>query len=132
MKKLLIVSVVSMFAFVNTAFSSSSAEVKTALFAARETLFTMLKNADKRGPEQQKQVKETADKVTKLINELTVTGKDAQISEMKKIWADFTKVRDEKVVPYILSGKMQEAESLANGEQKTKFMNVLKLCDEIK
>jgi hypothetical protein len=94
---------------------------------------TMLKNADKRGPDQQALVKNSADKVSNLIKELNVAAdKKAKLDEMKKVWADFNKVREAQVVPLILAGNTADAEKLVTGEQKERLMNVIKLCDELK
>ncbi len=113
--------------------AATSADVKAALGPVRDSLMTMLKNADKRGPDQQALVKSSADKVSNLIKDLNVAAdKKAKLDEMKKVWTDFNKVREAQVVPLILAGNTAEAEKLVTGEQKERLMNVIKLCDELK
>ncbi len=113
--------------------SSTGADVKAAMGPLRDTLLTMLKNPDKRGPEQQKAVKDSANKVSQLVGELKVPAeKNAVASELKTVWGEFNKIREEKVVPAILSGNTAEAEKLANGEQKQRLMKIIQLCDQLK
>ncbi|HPT49020.1 MAG TPA: hypothetical protein PLS67_07635 [Accumulibacter sp.] len=119
--------------FSNVVLASSGADVKAAMGPLRDSLLTMLKNADKRGPEQQKAVKETAGKVSQLIKELKVPAdKESVAAELKSVWNEFNKVREEKVVPAILAGNTSEAEKLANGEQKQRLMKIMQLCDQLK
>ena len=133
-KKILLLSLL---VFVSgSAFAASPAEVKSGIIAVRDSLLTMLKDASKRTPEQRALVKSSADKVSSMINELNVTPDKAdKLSEMKKNWEEFSKVRVEKVVPKITSGTpedLKEAEALANGEQKERLMKIMKICDELK
>jgi hypothetical protein len=91
------------------------------------------KNADKRGPEQQKAVKETASKVSQLVKELKVPAdKESAAAELRSVWGEFNKVREEKVVPAILAGNTSEAEQLVNGEQKQRLMKIMQICDQLK
>lgn len=113
--------------------AATPADVKAAIGPVRDSLMTMLKNADKRGPDQQALVKSSADKVSNLIKELSVAAeKKAKLDEMKKTWTDFNKVRETQVVPQILAGNVADAEKLVTGEQKERLMTVIKLCDELK
>ena len=106
--------------------AATSADVKAALGPVRDSLMTMLKNADKRGPDQQALVKSSAEELN------VAADKKAKLDEMKKLWTDFNKVREAQVVPLILAGNTAEAEKLVTGEQKERLMNVIKLCDELK
>ncbi|HMW17209.1 MAG TPA: hypothetical protein PKN13_05510 [Accumulibacter sp.] len=113
--------------------AATTAEVKAAIGPVRDSLMTMLKNADKRGPDQQALVKNSADKVSNLIRDLNVAAdKKARLDELKKIWGDFNRLRETKVVPLILAGNIADAEKLVTGEQKERLMTIIKLCDELK
>lgn len=119
--------------FSDGALASSGSEIKAAMGPLRDSLLTMLKNADKRGPEQQKAVKETANKVSQLVKELKVPAdKESAAAELKSVWGEFNKVREEKVVPAILAGNTSEAEKLVNGEQKQRLMKIMQICDQLK
>lgn len=113
--------------------AATTAEVRAAIGPVRDSLMTMLKNPDKRGPDQQALVKSSADKVSNLIREVNVTAdKKAKLDDMKKIWGEFNRVRETQVVPLILAGSTAEAEKLVTGEQKERLMAIIKLCDELK
>ncbi|HMV06932.1 MAG TPA: hypothetical protein PKA30_15465 [Accumulibacter sp.] len=115
------------------AVAATTAEVRAAIGPVRDSLMTMLKNPDKRGPDQQALVKTSADKVSNLIRDVNVTpDKKAKLDEMKKIWTEFNRVRETQVVPLIVAGNTAEAEKLVTGEQKERLMAVIKLCDELK
>jgi len=113
--------------------AATTADVRAAIGPVRDSLMTMLKNPDKRGPDQQTLVKTSADKVSSLLRDVNVAAdKKAKLDAMKKIWAEFNRVRETQVVPLILAGNTAEAEKLVSGEQKERLMAVIKLCDELK
>ena len=93
-------------------------DLRTELSAARESLVTMMTNKDKRGADQQKIVKTTADAVSAHLAKLKApAGKDAQFKELVETWNAFKKTRETDLVPAILAGKEDEARKLASDEQ---------------
>lgn len=133
MKKMLAGLMVSCFAFVAvSAHAGQFGDLKKRIGDARDSLVTMVKNKDKRGADQQKLVKDTADAVsTGLAGMKAPAGKEAQFKELVDTWAAFKKTREDEVVPLLLSGKQEEAEKLAGGVQKERFMKINALCDEL-
>jgi TRAP-type mannitol/chloroaromatic compound transport system substrate-binding protein len=94
-------------------------ELRTKVSAARESLVTMLTNKDKRGPDQQKIVKDTADAVSAQLDKMKApAGKEAAFKELVDNWNAFKKTREQELVPAILAGKEDEAKKLATGIQK--------------
>lgn len=114
------------------AFADDFKELRTKMTAARESLITMATDKNKRGADQQKLVKDTADAVTTLIGKLKApAGKDAQFKDMVETWGAFKKTRETELVPAILAGKDDEALKIAGGIQKTRFAKCLSLVGEL-
>jgi len=133
MKKLLAGLMISCFAFVAvSAHAGEFGEMKKKIGDIRESLVIMIKNKDKRGAEQQKLVKDAADVVSRAINNMKVpAGKEAKFKELVVTWNSFKQTREDEVIPLLLSGKQEEAEKLAGGVQKERFMKIVALCDEL-
>ncbi|MBI5755291.1 MAG: hypothetical protein HZA12_00040 [Nitrospirae bacterium] len=107
-------------------------ELKKKINDARDTLVTMLNNKDKRGADQQKAVKETADAVSAAIGKMKApAGKEAKLKELADTWAAFKKTREAELVPMILAGKDDDAKKLAGGVQKERMGKIVALCDEL-
>ena len=107
-------------------------DLRGSLSAARESLVTMLLNKDKRGVDQQKLVKETADAVsTKLAKMKAPAGKEAQFKELVDTWNAFKKTREVELVPALLAGKEDEARKLAGGVQKERITKAQQLVAEL-
>ncbi len=107
-------------------------ELRGQLSAARESLVTMMVNKDKRGPDQQKLVKETADAVSARLAKMKApAGKEAQFKELQQTWDAFKKTREAELVPAILSGKEDEARKLAGGIQKERITKAQQLVGEL-
>lgn len=108
------------------------ADLRGKLSAARESLVTMLVNKDKRGPEQQKVVKDTADAVSAALGRLKPpAGKEAQFKELVETWNAFKKTREAELVPAILAGKDDEARKLAGGIQKERITRCQQLVGDL-
>jgi len=109
------------------------AGLKQKLVDARYSLWVMLENGDKRGVDQQKRVKDTADAVSAMLVAMKApAGKEARFKELAETWKAFKKVREEELVPLILAqGKQKEAEKLATDIQNERFNKIMKLCDEL-
>lgn len=108
------------------------ADLRGQLSAARESLVTMLVNKDKRGAEQQKVVKDTADAVSARLAKLKApSGKEAQMKELVETWNAFKKTREVELVPAILAGKDDEAKKLAGGVQKERITKCQQLVGEL-
>ena len=134
MKKLL--------ALLSTAFITLSAsqwalaneftDLRSQLSAARESLVTMMVNKDKRGADQQKLVKNTADAVSAALAKIKApAGKEAQFKELVETWNAFKKTREVELVPAILAGKDDEAKKLAGGIQKERITKCQQLVGEL-
>lgn len=107
-------------------------ELRSQLSAARESLVTLLTNKDKRGADQQKLVKDTADAVSaKLARMKAPAGKEAQFKELNETWAAFKKTREVDLVPAILAGRDDEARKLAGGIQRERITRCQELVSEL-
>jgi hypothetical protein len=108
------------------------ADLRTKLSAARESLITLLMNKDKRGPDQQKIVKDTADAVSAALAKLKApAGKEAQFKELVDNWNAFKKTRESELVPDILAGKEEEARKIAGGIQKERITRCQQMVSEL-
>ncbi len=100
--------------------------------AARESLVTLVVNKDKRGADQQKLVKETADKVSAHLAKMKApAGKEAQFKELQETWAAFKKARETELVPAVLAGKEDDAKKLVNGIQKERYTKCQQILADI-
>jgi hypothetical protein len=107
-------------------------DLRGSLSAARESLVTMMLNKEKRGADQQKLVKETADAVSAMLTKMKApAGKEAQFKELVDTWNAFKKTRETELVPAILAGKEDEARKLAGGVQKERITKAQQLVGEL-
>lgn len=107
-------------------------DLRAQLSAARESLVTLLVNKDKRGADQQKLVKDTADAVSAHLAKMKApAGKEAQFKELVETWNAFKKTREVELVPAILAGKDDEAKKLAGGIQKERITKCQQLVGEL-
>ena len=114
------------------AFANEFTDLRSQLSAARESLVTMMVNKDKRGADQQKLVKSTADAVSAALAKIkTPAGKEAQFKELVETWNAFKKTREVELVPAILAGKDDEAKKLAGGIQKERITKCQQLVGEL-
>jgi hypothetical protein len=89
-------------------------------------------NKDKRGADQQKLVKETADKVSAHLAKMKApAGKEAQFKELQETWAAFKKTRETELVPAVLAGKEDDAKKLVNGIQKERYTKCQQILADI-
>ena len=103
-------------------------EIKT----ARQALVSMVLYREKRGPEQQKLVKDTADLVSEHLRKLSVPPKKAaEFKELKEAWAAFKKTREEELVPAIMRNDRARYEKVAGGIQKERLERMYALIDQI-
>jgi hypothetical protein len=118
--------------FAVPSYAGQFGELKAKVTEARESLVTMVKNKDKRGPDQQKLVKDTADAVSAALAKMKApAGKDAQFKELVDAWSAFKKTREDELVPAILAGKQEEADKLASGIQRERLKKVIESCDAL-
>ena len=114
------------------AFANEFTDLRSQLSAARESLVTMMVNKDKRGTDQQKLVKSTADAVSAALAKIKApAGKEAQFKELVETWNAFKKTREVELVPAILAGKDDEAKKLAGGIQKERITKCQQLVGEL-
>lgn len=127
----LCVAVVAM-AGTSSALANDFKDLRAKMTAARESLITMTTDKTKRGPDQQKLVKDTADAVSAAIAKLKApAGKEAQFKEMVDTWNAFKKTRETELVPLILAGKEDDALKIAGGIQKQRFAQCLSLVGDL-
>ena len=134
MKKLLLCWALALVALggASVARADDFGDLRGKLSAARESLVTMLVNKDKRGADQQKVVKDTADAVSAHLAKLKApAGKEAQFKELVDNWAAFKKTREAELVPAILAGKEDEAKKLAGGVQKERITKCQQMVGEL-
>jgi len=118
--------------FAATAVAGEFDDLRTEMTAARESLVTFVVNKDKRGADQQKLVKETADKVSAHLAKMKApAGKEAQFKDLQETWAAFKKTRETELVPAVLAGKDDEAKKLANGIQKERYTKCQQILGEL-
>lgn len=130
MKKMFTILLISLGAIASKA--ETVTELKTAVVEARDSLVIMVKNKDKRTPEHQKTVKDTADKVSAMIPKVKVSGdKSKNFEEFKTTWAEFKKTRETELVPAILAGKQEEGDKIATGIQKDRYKKMMELLAEL-
>lgn len=133
MKKFLVALFVTLAALASLGIAPSAranefGDLRAQFSAARESLITLLVNKDKRGPDQQKIVKDTADAVSAHLAKLKApAGKEAQFKELVETWNAFKKTRETELVPAILAGKDDEARKIAGGIQKERITK----CQEL-
>jgi len=107
-------------------------DLRAELSAARESLVTLLVNKDKRGADQQKIVKDTANAVSAHLAKMKApAGKEAQFKELLDNWNAFKKTRETELVPAILAGKEDEAKKLAGGIQKERITKCQQMVSEL-
>ena len=115
MKKLLAIFAVIVLA--GTSMSANAGEfgdLRTMLSAARESLVAMMLHKDKRGADQQKLVKDTADAVSAQLAKMKApAGKEAKFKELVETWKAFKETREKELVPAILKGNDEEAKKIA-------------------
>ncbi len=98
------------------------AMVKEEIAAARKALVNMILYADKRGPEQQKLVKDSADTVSTHLSKLkTPEGKATEFKELKDTWEAFKKTREKELVPAVLAGEKAKSDKIGAGIQKERL-----------
>jgi len=98
------------------------ATLKDEIVTARQALVTMVLYRDKRGPEQQRTVKITADAVSAHLAKLKAPeGKVAEFKELKSTWDAFKQTREKELVPAIISNEREKYELLGAGIQKQRL-----------
>ena len=133
MKKLLtIIATFVLTGIASPANAGDFSDLRVLLTAARESLVSMLVNKDKRGADQQKVVKDTADAVSaKLAKMKAPAGKDAQFKELVDNWNAFKDTREKELVPAILKGNDDEAKKIAGGIQKERYTKCQTITSEL-
>jgi hypothetical protein len=108
------------------------ATLKEEIVAARKSLVEMVLHRDKRGAEQQKAVKDTADTVSAHLARLKApAGKAAEFKELKETWAAFKDTREKVLVPAILVNDKPKYERIGAGIQKERLDRMYALIAQI-
>ena len=133
MKKLLaIVAAIFLSGIWMSANASEFGDLRTKMSAARESLVAMMLHKDKRGPDQQKLVKDTADAVSAQLAKMKApAGKEAQFKELVETWKAFKETREKELVPALLKGNDEEAKKIAGGIQKERITKCQSLTSEL-
>jgi hypothetical protein len=106
--------------------------LKEEIATARKALVTLILYREKRGPEQQKLVKDTADAVSAHLAKLKgPTGKTAEFTELKETWSAFKATREKELVPAILAGEKEKSEKIGAGIQKVRLDRMYALIDQL-
>jgi len=96
--------------------------LKEEIATARKALVTLVLHRDKRGPDQQKLVKDTADAVSAHLAKLKApAGKGPEFKELNETWTAFKATREKELVPAILAGEREKADKIGTGIQKTRL-----------
>lgn len=112
--------------------ASEFTALKEEIATARKALVNMALYRDKRSPEQQKLVKDTADRVSAHLARMKApAGKPAEFKELKATWEAFKKTREEELVPAILAGEQAKSDKIGAGIQKTRLDRIYALIDAI-
>lgn len=113
-----------------SALASDFKSLRSEVEEARNTLLVLLKDKTKRGTDQQKLVKDSADKVSISLSQLVAPkGKEKDFEELKKTWSDFKASREKELVPLILKDQQDKADQLANGVQKERMGKMKKIIE---
>jgi len=108
------------------------ADLKKKMIDARQSLYVLLNDITKRGADQQKRVKDTADAVSAALRAMKApAGKEAKFKDLETTWKAFKMTREAELVPAIQSGKQTEAEKIATAVQNERFRRMMELCDEL-
>jgi hypothetical protein len=106
----------------NPAAAGEFTVLKEEIVAARKALTDMILNLGKRGPEQQKLVKDSADAVSAHFSKLKAPmGKATEYKELKETWDAFKKTRETELVPAILANDQVKYEKIGAGIQKDRL-----------
>lgn len=133
MKKLIaIVTTVVLAAVAGNAMANDFDELKTKMTTAREALVVMMMKKDKRDAAQQKLVKDSANAVSAHLSKMKApAGKEAQFKELVDTWGAFKKTRETELVPAILKGEEEKAQSIGGGIQKERITRCQALITEM-
>ena len=108
------------------------AVLKSETEVARKELVTMVLYREKRTPEQQKLVKDTANAVSAHLAKMKApAGRGSQFKELKETWEAFKHTRETELVPAILAGEKEKAEKIAAGIQKVRLERCYALMLEL-
>lgn len=116
----------------SSAYQSDHNELLLRLTEARMSLLNMMRHKDKRGPAEQKLVKDTADAVSiQLADMKAPAGKEAQFKELVDTWKAFKETREKEVVPAILGGNDEEARTITFGIQQERLQKCVFLAGQL-
>jgi len=121
-----------LFGVFNLASAGEFGDLKNNISAARVALVDMTIHKDKRGAEQQKLVRDTADAVSVQLAKMKApAGKTAQFNELVETWKAFKETREKELVPAILMGEEKKASTIAAGIQKQRLATCMSLISEL-
>ena len=127
-----LIASVALASFALGASAGEYGDLRTEMSAARESLIGLMLHADKRGPAEQKKVKETADAVSAHLAKMKApAGKEAQFKELVETWKAFKETREKELVPAILKGNDAKAKEIAGGIQKERITKCQSLISEL-
>jgi methyl-accepting chemotaxis protein len=106
--------------------------IKADMNAARAALVTMIAETDRTKQEAQHAIiKDATAETDRVMAELDKRGIGAKFTDLKKTWEEFRDVRDQRLIPHIYKGELQEARAIALGEQAVRFKKIFTLSNEL-
>lgn len=138
MRKLLFLTLSLCVVFLSgqSAFAGPKSDILASMKTAREKLVALLDTSDKGTQtvlidEIKAATTEANAKIDSAISDAS-TPADLKIvlTDAKTTWDEFVKTRDEEIIPFILSGKVDEAKALAKGVQLERFKKIIGLLNE--
>jgi len=98
------------------------ATLREEIAAARASLVSMVTNREKRGPLEQKLVKDSADAVSAHLAKMKAPqGKAAEFQELAATWNAFKTTREKELVPAILANDAAKVTKLGAVVQKERL-----------
>ncbi|MBI5681913.1 MAG: response regulator [Deltaproteobacteria bacterium] len=117
--------------------SQSVYELKSNLYAVRNSLTTMLLEEDKTQMSiHHKKINEFTKSIdldiAKLFKQPAMDNEArTMLSELKTVWEAFRDTRDKELIPHILAGRHKEAKAITYGIQMQRFDRFTSLAEEI-
>lgn len=116
-----------------TASAGEFATLREEIAAARASLVSMVTNREKRGPVEQKLVKDSADAVSAHLAKMKApAGRTAEFQELTATWNAFKATREKELVPAILANdtaKVTRIGAVIQKERLDRMYALLKILE---
>lgn len=121
---------ISILMFSVCASATTVSEVKSKMRLAREAVTTALETK-KNDKATMDRIQKTGDDVTTAMKDLKAAGKEAQVTELQKIWDKFKSNRDGKLKDLLTAGNFNEAIKFGTGEQAELLAKMKSIIDKL-